>query len=425
MIVLNKLIRRISCTAILVPFVGLCAAQSGELQNETTVPAPVQELRRHMLDAPVNALFFHNMEELFDTRTVTRAGSVASFPRDDAGPPPDLDFDGKTYSYDEFADATYTNAFLIIRDGTIVFEDYRNNTSADTRFIAFSMSKSITSMLIGIAIEKGTIESVDDLAIKYVPELRGSGYDGVTIRQILEMRSGVDYEERYDFGENPSLAAMIHENAIVQNKERFADRARTIKRKTDPGSRFNYATLDAAVLGWILSRATGQAISKFMSENLWEPAGMEYSGFWISDGQPGVGRELNGMGYNATLRDFGRLGQLMLNGGKLNGRRILPEDWVRESTRMKPFPADGGTGARNGYGYQWWKVDDNPGAFAAVGLQGQFIYVHPASRTVIVKLSFFPPAPPRGGDAEKMSIRYFGTVSGWSPDSHLLSLRSY
>lgn len=101
----------------------------------------------------------------------------------------------------------------------------------------------------------------------------------------------------------------------------------------------------------------------------------------------------------------------MLNGGKLNGRRILPEDAVRASTRMKPFPANAGTGARNGYGYQWWKVDDNPGAFAAVGLQGQFIYVHPASRTVIVKLSFFPPGS-RGGEAEKTSIRYFQMVSG-------------
>jgi hypothetical protein len=375
------------------------------------VPTAVQELRRHMLDAEVNALFFHNMDELFDTRVVTRAGPITSFPREDAAPP-DWKFKGKTYSYDEFADATYTNAFLIIRDGKIVFEDYRNNTKADTRFIAFSMSKSITSMLIGIAIDRGAIKSLDDLAVKYAPELRGSGYDGVTIRQILQMRSGVDYEERYDFGENPSLAAMIHENAIVQNKERFADRAKTIKRKAEPGSRFNYATLDTAVLGRVLEGATGQAISKFMSEYLWEPAGMEYSGFWIADGPPGVGRELNGMGYNAALRDFGRLGLLMLNGGKSGDRQIVPADWVRASTKMKTIEEGEFAGPHNAYGYQWWKLDDNPGSFMAVGLQGQFIYVHPDTKTVIVKLSYFPPDAPE--EVTDMAIAYFSGIADWS-----------
>ncbi|WP_165793854.1 serine hydrolase domain-containing protein [Hyphococcus luteus] len=365
-----------------------------------------------MLDADVNALFFHNMDELFDTRVVTRAGPVSPLLREDAAPP-GLKFEGKAYSYDQFAEATYTNAFLVIRDGKIVFEDYRNNTHADMRFIGFSMSKSITSMLIGIAIEHGDIKSVDDLAVEYAPELRGSGYDGVTIRQILEMRSGVDYEERYDFGENPSLAANIHENAIVQNKERFADRAQTIKRKVEPGSRFNYATLDTAVLGRVLEGATGQAISKFMSEHLWEPAGMEYSGFWIADGPPGVGRELNGMGYNATLRDFGRLGLLMLNDGKLGDRQIVPEAWVRASTKMKPIEGGEFAGPHSAYGYQWWKLDDRAGSFIAVGLQGQFIYVDPRSKTVIVKLSYFPPDAPE--EITDMTVAYFNAIIGWSP----------
>lgn len=389
---------------------GACLAFAGD-------PSPaVQELRRHMLEAPVNALFFHNMDELFETREVPRAGPIEVLPRRDSTPPA-LKFDGEVYSYDEFAERAYTNAFLIIRDGRIVFEDYRNNTGADTRFIAFSMSKSIVSMLVGIAVEQGAIESVDDLATEYAPELAGSGYDGVTIRQLLQMRSGVDYEERYDFGENPSLAAVIHENAIVQNKERFADRAPTVKRKAEPGSRFNYATLDTAVLGLALERATGQSLSKFMSENLWEPTGMEWPGFWIADGPPGVGRELAGMGYNATLRDFGRLGLLMLNDGKVGDRQIIPEEWVRASTEMAPLTGNEGVavGDGDGYGYQWWRVDDNPGAFAAVGLQGQFIYVHPASKTVIVKLSYFPPGPQ--DEAEKMSIEYFKTVSRWSPAS--------
>lgn len=416
--VLNKLCLLISAFALtgFSPGAGIARANDSETgETRSDVSPTVQELRRRMLDADVNSLFFHNMDELFETRTVTRAGPVSGFPRADAEPPV-FKYEGRKLSYDEFAEKTYTNAFLIIRDGKIVLENYRNNTDADTRFIGFSMSKSITSMLIGIAVDRGLIGSIDDLAVKYAPEFKGSGYDGATIRQILEMRSGVDYEERYDFGENPSLAAIIHENAIVQNKERFADRVRATKRKAEPGSRFNYATLDTAVLGRVLEHATGQSISKFMSENLWEPAGMERDGFWIADGPPGVGRELNGMGYNATLRDFGRLGQLMLDGGKIGGRQIISEDWVRAATTMKSHPADAAIsiGSDGGYGFQWWKVDDNPGAFSAVGLQGQFIYVHPASRTVIVKLSYFPPGP-LSDDAERVSISYFKSVSRWSP----------
>lgn len=409
----GRAVLTIGWLALVASVTPVMAADAPSVDRETGgTPAAVQELRRRMLDADVNSLFFHNMDELFDTRVVTRAGPVTEFPREDFAPP-ELKYDGEIYSYDEFADVTKTNAFLIIRDGKIIFEDYRNNTDADTRFIAFSMSKSITSMLIGIALDKGAIRSVDDLAVVYAPELRDSGYDGVTIRQILEMRSGVDYEERYDFGESPSLAAVIHENAVVQNRERFVDRAKTVGRKAEPGSRFNYATLDTAVLGRILEAATGQSISKFMSEYLWEPAGMEYSGFWIADGAPGVGRELNGMGYNASLRDFGRLGQLMLNGGVLGGRRILSEEWVRASTDMKPYENAAVGGEHGAYGYQWWKLDDRPGSYMAIGLQGQFIYVDPRSKTVVVKLSFFPPGADDALTA--LTLAYFDKVARWAP----------
>lgn len=412
----HSMILSAACMIAMMAPVTSLPAQPGNTPVDvvrSSVPAPVQELRRHMLDAGVNALFFHNMDELFETRTVTRAGPVTQLPREDAAPP-GVAFNGKHYSYEDFADASFTNALLIIREGRIIFEDYRNNTKADTRFIAFSMSKSITSMLIGLAIEQGHIRSVDDPVVRYVPELKGSGYDGATIRQLLQMRSGVDYEERYDFGENPSFAAKIHEHAIVQNTERFADRARTLTRKTKPGSRFNYATIDTAVLGRVLENATGQAISTYMSTNLWEPAGMEYSGYWIADGQPGVGRELNGMGYNAALRDFGRLGQMMLDGGKLNGRQILPERWVKEATAIKPFSGNDVTMGQVGYGYQWWKLDNDAGTYSAVGLQGQFIYIDPRSKTVIVKLSYFPPGP--GGDeATAMTKAFFRAVTHWTP----------
>ena len=310
--------------------------------------------------------------------------------------------------YAAFVRRTYTNALLVIRDGSIRFEGYCNNSDADTRFISFSMAKSITATLIGIAIADGHIASLDDPASRYVPDLGGGGYADVTIRQLLQMRSGVAYEERYDFGANPSMAALIHHNAIVLNRERFADRARTIGRANPPGSRFNYATLDTAILGWVLERATGRPVADYMRDRLWQPAGMESDGLWIADGPPGTGRELTGMGFNATLRDFGRLGQLWLNDGVADGQRVLPAGWVSQATMMLPFGGTSGETFGRGYGFQFWQIDDRPGAYAAVGLAGQFIYVDPATRTVIVKLSHFPtPEPPGVADE---SIAYFHAI---------------
>jgi len=360
-------------------------------------PSPaVIAMRREWLNPSINSFTFRDNARMFDSRPVKRGGSVWQLPGVPGFAMP--------AGYDAWAEKTYTNAFLVIRDGRILFENYRNRSDAETRFISFSMAKSITSMLMGIAIQQGAIKSFDDPVTNYLPELKGSGYDGVSLRHILQMRSGVDYEERYDFGDKPSLAALTHENAIVQNKARFADTARTVGRKWAPGSHFNYATLDTAVLGWTLERATRQPLAAFTQANLWGPLGAEGDAYWIADGPEGVGRELSGMGYNATLRDFGRLGMLMLNGGKRGDRQIVPASWLAQATTMLPT----GNAQRQGYGLQFWQVDDEPGAFAAIGLAGQMIYVHPASRTVIVKLSYHPPVVPPEVMAE--TLRYFKTV---------------
>lgn len=353
-----------------------------------TPPDPVISMRQHWLDDGINSFNFRNSAQIFETRTVAKGkvawpllqGAKTTMPAD----------------YDAWARRTYTNALLVIHDGRIVFEDYRNRTTPEDRFISFSMAKTITALLVGLAVQDGKIASIDDPVSKYVPELKGGGYEDVSIRHVLQMRSGVAYEERYDFGEKPSLAALIHMNAIVANKERFADRATTVAKAVEPGSRFNYATLDTAVLGWVVERATGEKLANYMSRRLWQPLGAEADGFWIADGPQGVGRELSGMGYNARLRDFGRLGLMLLNKGKANGRQVVPEAWVKQQTTMIPFAASAALGLGKGYGFQTWQLDSEPGAYSAVGLAGQFIYVHPSSNTVIVKLSHFPNPEPEG-----------------------------
>lgn len=401
---------QISALRLLAPLLLAATAMSAPAAAPTDIPVdPVIQMREHWLDADINAFNFRHSADMFETRAVPHGVSVRALPDGQPITPPRFQQGGVTYSYDDWARRTYTNAIIVLRDGKIVFEQYRNRSQPSDRFISFSMAKSITSLLIGIALDQGKIASLDDPAGKYVPELRKGAYGDVTIRQLLQMRSGVDYDERYDFGEKPSVAALIHRHAIVLNEERFADRAVGIARAAKPGSRFNYATLDTAVLGWVLERATGQSLAAFTTANLWQPAGMEGDAFWIADGLEGAGRELSGMGFNATLRDYARLGQLMLDDGLRDGKPVLPRGWIKQATRMIPFAQPTALGGR-GYGFQFWQLDDQPGAYTALGLAGQFIYVHPQSRTVIVKLSHYPlPEPPH---VMAETLAYFHQLAG-------------
>lgn len=376
--------------------------------------AAVISMREQWLNPAVNSFTFRDTDKVFESRAVPRSGPVWPLTTGTPLTMPAHSTGSMVMGYDGWADRTFTNALLVMKEGKVVFEDYRNKSDAATHFISFSMAKTITALLVGIALHEGKIHSLDDKAGDYVPELKAGGYGDATIRQILQMRSGVAYEERYDFGVNPSLAATIHTKAIVRNEMRFADPAVTIGKKTAPGSTFNYATLDTAVLGWILERATGEKLEAFTTSRLWGPLGAEAGAFWMADGPPDTGRALNGMGYNAVLRDFARLGQMMLDGGKVgdgaNGKQVIPAGWVGQMTKMIPFPVDPARKAEfKGYGFQTWQVDNEPGAYSAVGLAGQFIYVHPATRTVIVKLSYNPPVEPEWLTPEVLN--YFHAIA--------------
>lgn len=370
------------------------------------VPVATQVMRWRMNDADVNSFAFRNMDQLFTTRTVAHSGAPWALPKVERPMDFTYAFGGKTWTAEQALERTYTNALLIMKDGRIVTEIYRNGSNERTRFMGWSMTKSLTSTLVGAALADGLISSLDDQIVRYLPELKGSGYDGVTIRQILQMRSGVDYEERYDFA-NPGIAASNHINALVKNVARFADVARTIKRKSKPGEVFAYKTIDTAVLGWLIERVSGGSVAAYTARKLWEPLGTEADGFYIMDGQPGTGREFSGAGFNATLRDWARFGQMMLDGGMANGKRIISEEWVK-AAQAPAGPEDGPEG---GYGYQWWTMA-NSSAYSAIGLQGQYVYVDPASRTVVVKLSYYPPAE---GSVGQETMAFLAAASAWKP----------
>lgn len=372
------------------------------------VPIAAQILRWHMNDDNINSFTFRNMIELFTTRTVPHSGPSSILPRDYHNMDFSYEFEGRTFKAEDFLERSYTNAFLVLKNGKIVTEIYRNNSDASTRFMGWSMTKSITSILVGGAIEDGSITSIDDPIVKYLPELKNGGYRDVTIRQILEMRSGVDYEERYDFA-NPGIAASNHINALVKNVARFADAGRDIGTTAKPGDVFAYKTIDTAILGWLIERVTGGTVAAYTSEKLWEPMGAEADGFYIMDGEPGIGREFSGAGFNATLRDWARFGQMLLNEGTIGGRRVVDSEWIK--TARTPVGSE--AGPEGGYGFQFW-TRDGSSAYKALGLQGQYVYVDPDTQTVMVKLSYFPP---EDDTPYAETEAFFGALMNWDPNN--------
>lgn len=373
-------------------------------------PVGVQNARRHLFDENVNVLTFRSAEQLFPTSRVEPSGATWKLSRAEAPLDFNYEYDGQKRRAEEVIDRTYTNALVIVKHGRIVYEVYRNLSDERTHFISFSMAKSITSMLVGIAVQQGAIHSLDDPITNYVPELKNSAYDGVTIRQALNMSSGADYLETY-VPDHPDLLQTAFEQSFVEQRTRFVDYARVMQRAYPPGTHYNYSTFETCVLGWVLERATHESLTRFMTEQLWKPAGFESYGAWMLDGPPGVGREFAGGGFNAVARDYARVGLLMLRMGKAESRQVVPEAWVRESTRPEQRNPVDSDDPGFSYHFQWWPLTDSH-AFMARGLQGQNIYVDPDTETVIVKLGF---SPPGNTAAFRESLAFLEATSHWEP----------
>jgi CubicO group peptidase (beta-lactamase class C family) len=376
----------------------------------------ILKVRQRFLDADINTLTFHNIDEIFETRKVLTKGPVWNLSLKPAPLDFSYEFDGKSIPAAEFPERTYTNAIIVMKDDKVVFERYFNQTNEDTHFLSMSVAKSITSILVGMAINDGAISSVNDLIVKYIPELKGSGYHGVTIRQALMMRSGCNWDERYDFDKATPMSE-LHHGAIVENRFRFTSPAKSLKSIQPPGTHFNYSTVESGVLGWVVERAAGKPIEDYMAERWWKRAGMQSYAFWIADGKPGVGRVVNGMGFNAVLRDYARIGLMMLHHGEANNQRLLPGAWVSESTIPEKSNEPITPGFSLGYQYQWWTLTDSD-AYIAIGLQGQYIYVDPATNTVVVKVSYFPPGEQ---EAEDETLAFLRAVSKWQPESRVIN----
>lgn len=270
---------------------------------------------------------------------------------------------------------------LVIQDGLIRLERYGLGLGERDHWVSFSMTKSLTSTLVGTALKSGAIGSLEDPVTRYLPALAGGGYDGVNVRQLLTMTSGVRWNEDY-FNPNSDVARVLQEPARPGEDPVVTYMGR-LPRATEPGTRWNYSTGETNLVGSLVAAAEGKPLAQLLSERIWSRAGMEADAFWALDQG---GREMGGCCVSATLRDWGRIGLLAMEDGQPGGERIVPADWFAQAVVKQAE-----TGEPNeGYGFLWWTQDD--GVFGAYGIFGQAVRVDPERRLVIVLLSSWPRA---------------------------------
>lgn len=270
---------------------------------------------------------------------------------------------------------------IILHNGRVRFERYADSYGPEGRWTSFSVAKSITSTLVGAALNDGAISSIDAPVAEYLPGLAGSAYDDVTIRHLLTMTSGVAWNEAYD---DPTAdVARLWAQTPEPEIDNFSAYMRTLQKAGPAGSRWLYNTGETNLLGALLMRATGVTLGQYLSEKIWRSYGMERDAAWIVAAD---GREVGGCCLSVALRDYARFGQFILDGAVIDGTAIVPDGWLHAATTKQ---ADIGEPGR-GYGYQWWTNDD--GSFDARGIFGQGIFIDPAARLVIASSGNWPNA---------------------------------
>nr|WP_234002637.1 serine hydrolase domain-containing protein [Sphingopyxis sp. MG] len=355
----------------------LCAAAavgSAPASAQTTTQLP-EDLNVLFWSQDQRDLAFRTMETVpkVVVHTVEAGGPVHPLPQ---GAPIDLGVDVDAYM------AGQRNAGLIIvQDGKIRLEKYALGYAADGRWTSFSVAKSFTSTLVGAAVKDGFIKSLDDKVTAYIPGLKGSAYDDVSVRQLLTMTSGVKWNE--DYTDPKSDVAQFNLQQPVPGEDITVSYMKTLPREAPAGSKWVYKTGETNLIGVLVSSATGKTLSAYLSEKVWRPFGMEQNAVWMLGP---TGHEISGCCLSASLRDYARFGKFILGGGVAGGQKVLPDDWLAAATTKQ---ADIDMPGR-GYGYQWWTNDD--GSFAAQGIFGQGIFIDPKRRLVIASNGNWPTA---------------------------------
>lgn len=329
---------------------------------------------------------FSHFETLFPARTIAAPKVPSRLARAPAEPTIRYTYEGRSSTLDDYLDRQPATAFLIAKGDTILLERYQYARTDKQRLTSFSMAKTIVALLVGIAVKDGAIRSIDDLAEVYAPELKGTAYGGTSIKALLQMSSGVSYQEESRNPSNPNS-----DNAILYRATLGGDPGGIVSglkhfntRLTPPGQRWNYSSAETSVLGLVVAGATRRTMSDYASEKLWMPLGAEADAKWAVDK---TGHEAAFAYFDATLRDWARLGLMLANDGKWNDKTIISREWLQAATSIAPndLHLDFRKSYWDGYGYQVWLIPGSSRMFALQGLRGQFVMVDTATKLVLVQ----------------------------------------
>ena len=356
-------------------------------------------------DLAVNT--FRHIDRLFPTRTVAHGDQVLTLPAA-AHPLTQVNFvsRGKHWDLFDYLAVNRVAGLLVLKDGRIALETYQYGNTPHTRWMSMSIAKSITSTLIGAAIRQGYIRSIDDPVTRYVPALAGSAYEGVSIRDILTMSSGVRWNETYT--DPSSDRRRLLEVQIAQQPGAALDLMKSLPRAAAPGTVNNYNTGETLVAGEVVHYAVKRSLSEYLSERIWKPFGMESDATWWLASPDGI--EIAGSGFSATLRDYARFGLFILGGGRVGTDQVLPAGWTTEAGSPQRLK----NGKALDYGFFWWPATPTPetpdprGAFLGEGIFGQYLYVNVKEGLVIVVWS--ARSKPEGMDVID-DLDFFGAVA--------------
>ena len=350
-------------------------------------PADLRQMCDGAMPPDTEVATFEHSDSLFPVRIVSRGhGSVRPLPPAKI-PLSNLHFEaaGKQYDLFDYLALNRVAALLVLKDGKVALEDHELGTHPETRWLSFSMAKSVASTLVGAALKDGLIASLDDPLTKYVPGFRHGAYESVTVRNVLEMASGVKWNETYT--DPQSDARKILEQQLLHKPGTIVHYMSALPRAAPAGSLWNYSTGETYVVGALLEGATHQSLASYLSDKIWSRAGMERDATWWLESSNGLG--LAGTGLAATLRDYGRFGLLVQQDGVIDGKPIVPPGWFAKAGSPKIIG-----GKPVNYGYLWWPLPAGDPihrtAFQSIGIFGQHLYVNPAQKLVIVVLSARP-----------------------------------
>ena len=381
-----NIFRQLSALALFTLLDPAALAQEPPYRHAQEPIGTVQEVYDGRLYPDIQVNTFRNIDRLFPTRVVA-AGKASVLPVN-LQSMADFRFAIGDDSYDlyDVLSMNRVSGLIIIQDGEIRFEKYLLGNGPDTRWMSMSVVKSITATLIGAAIYDGYIADIDDPIVRYLPQFRQSAYDGVSVRHLLQMTSGVAWTETYT--DASSDRRHMLEAQIGQQPGAILDLMATLPRDSEPGARWNYSTGETQIAGALVQAAVGKPLAEYLSEKIWSRAGMEADANWWLE-SPG-GLEVGGSGLSARLRDYARFGLFLLNDGVIAGERVLPQGWLEAASTAKIV-----SGEQVDYGYMLWPLHER--SYAAIGIFGQFVFVDPDRQLVVAMWSAQPKPEHRHG----------------------------